>query len=1021
MNFVTRYLLRTALTTLVLTSTGVALAQDTVAIPVDQQLAVADYGEDGELILQLYLRDIRLTDGLYSVVRKEKVYLPLGELTALLEFPIIVDVDAGYAAGWFIDTEKTFAVSSDEKTVSVSGRVSKLPADSIITDEYDLYVDSFVLESWFPVKFDFDLERQAVTIRSLQPLPAELARERAAREALPATTFRADRPYTVPDYRLLDWPSVAVDVGGLLTSDEATNNYDYRVRVLGDLAFLNGRLSASGSNNEVDSLRLVLGRKDPSGLLGPLNIADFEVGDTTQFLPGQISSSLSGRGLRFGNTRLSSRRDLDTIDLQGDLLADYEVELYINNQLLGIQREPENGQYQFSQIPLRLGQNQIRLEFYGPQGQRRTETQQSFVGSGSNKRGQFGYEFAAVQPGRLVFEGINNQGTTDDTEDGFNSLSGALNLSYGLTRQTSLALTVASLANDATGSGTAGKDESLSDSILQNRTYVNARLNTSVIGSLVSYEVTSDNDNNLAGAVRLRTRQKDYEISLTQSIFSNDYRRFQDIAATDDAQLPSSSTTASISRVNKRVPGGSVSYGADINYDRNQTDVETIQANTRLDYYSRYIAGAWAHGYNRNLNVSNGSSSGRLSLSLRPEILWNWSLGTELSYSDTEERLIQGASLRASRSIGEKGSLSLQVTRDLLSRGLSEENNRYAASWNQQLRFFRLSSSLSGSSPEDISLRFGVSFNATRFPNRSLPSLTTLSSGLSPRVAALVFVDDNNNQTYDIDEETVDGVRITRNGLLAGAVTGEDGIAIVDSLSANSSADLDIVETDITDETLRPVPLTKGILPRPGRIPVVHIPLQRVTDIEGIITVNSGTPAPNVRLLLTPIDGGKPLEVRTEFDGVYYFTGVPLGSYILGPDAEQLRSAGLVAQPETRLLELQNLDDFPEPEDFILTRVTRTDTLPTLSAAVPEIINAVAKPDTLTPDETGKAGDIRSGDDASTGEGVTWREVEVPEETFASSTASNSIGLKSDGNASSASDTVFWQEIELTDDSSTLP
>ena len=167
----------------------------------------------------------------------------------------------------FIDPANKITVSRNKQTVDVSGTESKLTADSIISDVFDLYVDSVVLETWFPVKFDFDLVRQSVTIRSLQPLPAELARERAGLEALPTTTFRANKPYTVPGYRLLDWPSVAVDVGGVLTDDEATNNYDYRIRALGDLAFLNGRLSASGSNNEVDSLRLTLGRKDPSGML----------------------------------------------------------------------------------------------------------------------------------------------------------------------------------------------------------------------------------------------------------------------------------------------------------------------------------------------------------------------------------------------------------------------------------------------------------------------------------------------------------------------------------------------------------------------------------------------------------------------------------------------------------------------------------------------------------------------------------------------------------------------------------
>ena len=88
------------------------------------------------------------------------------------------------------------------------------------------------------------------------------------------------------------------------------------------------------------------------------------------------------------------------------------------------------------------------------------------------------------------------------------------------------------------------------------------------------------------------------------------------------------------------------------------------------------------------------------------------------------------------------------------------------------------------------------------------------------------------------------------------------------------------------------------------------------------------------------------MEIFTEYDGYYYLSHVPLGVYEFGPDPEQLESAGLVAQPATRRLVLENLDDFPPPEDFDLIRLTdlnsevvhQSDNTaePELSAALPD-------------------------------------------------------------------------------------
>jgi hypothetical protein len=187
-----------------------------------------------------------------------------------------------------------------------------------------------------------------------------------------------------------------------------------------------------------------------------------------------------------------------------------------------------------------------------------------------------------------------------------------------------------------------------------------------------------------------------------------------------------------------------------------------------------------------------------------------------------------------------------------------------------------------------------------------LPSISSNGSGAA--IAVLVFGDDNDNGIHDKSEPVLEGIRITRNGLMTGVATDHNGVALLTGLSSNASVDVGILEADIKEPGLKYNGIEKGVLSRPGRVPLLQVPLQRATDIEGTVTVAGTIPAPNVRMMLTPVDGsGEPLEVFTEYDGYYYLAHVPLGEYDFGPDPEQLKAAGLVAEISDKRLILKNL------------------------------------------------------------------------------------------------------------------
>ena len=874
-----------------------------------------DFGEEGDIIFKVYLGDILLTEGMYSITREGRIYLPLSEITSLLDFPIIVDVATGKATGWFLNPANTFFMDSHNGTVVVMGKDLSITKTDVFSDGIELFADSSLIQQWFDIFFDISLSAQVLNVRSQHLLPKQQIEIRSKRRALREVTFSANLDYDVPSYRLLDWPELTVDLGGQYSGTSSQTQTDYRVRALGDLAFMSGRLSVSGTNEDVKNATLTLGRSNPEGFAGPFRLADFEIGDTSQFLPGLIGNSLSGRGLRLGNTRLADKRDLDTIDLQGDQQTDYDIELYVNDRLRGVDRDSSDNRYDFQDVPLQLGQNEIRLEFYGPQGQQYTEKKRSFVGTKQGQKGRLSYEFAMVEPDRRVFDLI------EDIEESEQSgelpsikLSSALSLSYGLTNRTSLDLTIASLASGDENSddgGANGRDST-------NNTFIDASLSTEISGVLLSGSLTSDPDGHTAGAVTTRTTLGDYQLGLSQRFFQTDFRTANALNSEDDDLLPRLSTDIDVSRQYFSVPGGRLSYGVSAAYDQNQSGTESTAAGTRVDYQNRVGGLSWSHNYKRNLSDEKGESDGQVGASIRAVEHTAWALSTELTYSDSSERLIKGGSLRLSRPLGSTGFVGITASRDLQS---SETD--YTASWNKQFQPFTFSTSVSGSSADQLSLRLGVVFSARRHPGRWLPSIT--SNGGNGSVAVLVFADHNQNGRHDDNEQTIQGIRITRNGLIAGATTNHNGIALLNDLPTAASVDIGIVETDIDQAGLKFQGIDKGVLPRPGRIPVIEVGLQPATDLEGTVTLAGSTPAPNVRMVLTPVNGGTPMEIRTEFDGYYYLSDIPLGEYQFGPDPEQLQTAGLVARPQSKTLILENLDDFPKPEDFDLIRVAELD------------------------------------------------------------------------------------------------
>ncbi|MDX9862167.1 MAG: hypothetical protein RBS99_14755, partial [Rhodospirillales bacterium] len=378
-----------------------------VARPIDDNATQAE-----ELIFELRLNNLVLSEAFSGLLRGASLLLPLGDLARALEFPITEDPRAGRAGGWFLRENRLFSLDVGRGEVILEGRPIDIDRRLIIVDATGIFVDIRELARWFPVDFSFDTASLTVFIMSREPLPVE---ERLARGLYRQRAFagRAERK----EYERVDIPAAiagppVVDVSAELTRRHDPQNGNstalrYSGLMTGELLYANSEIYAAGSDEDrISDMRVRLERKDPDGqALGALGVREASVGDVFTPEVPLVARMQLGRGAVLSNMDLDTPEEFDRITLEGNLPLGWEVELYRNEVLLEFDTASEDGRYRFEDVSLLFGVNVLRLVFYGPQGQRREEVRQVRVATDQLSAGDFRYRIAANQHDARLFSG----------------------------------------------------------------------------------------------------------------------------------------------------------------------------------------------------------------------------------------------------------------------------------------------------------------------------------------------------------------------------------------------------------------------------------------------------------------------------------------------------------------------------------------------------------------------------------------------------------------------------------------
>ena len=235
-----------------------------------------------------------------------------------------------------------------------------------------------------------------------------------------------------------------VDFSGDFIHRSPANNNDgfYQTLITGDLFYMNARLSMVGGDNPLAALfgdidpdaddaptffftddgdltadiRLEFNRRDPNRNLFPefqninrLGLTEIVIGDITAPTIPVLAVQIEGRGILISSFPLDMATDLDRHTLRGDLPPGWSVELFRGNAMLGTAVPDPNGRYEFSAMPLLSGDNRFRVEFYGPQGQRRTEFINVPTGLGPANGPPRSFRLSFSEDNTRVFRFADNQ------------------------------------------------------------------------------------------------------------------------------------------------------------------------------------------------------------------------------------------------------------------------------------------------------------------------------------------------------------------------------------------------------------------------------------------------------------------------------------------------------------------------------------------------------------------------------------------------------------------------------------
>ena len=307
-----------------------------------------------------------------AVIRDEELYLPITGLFDFLKIRNTPASDQESISGFFINPEATYLIERSTNEIVYQGKNIKLNPGDLIRTESNLYLKSKYFGQIFGLDCVFDFRNLSVKVSSKVELPyiRELRLEEMRRNLTRLKgEMKADtnigRTHPMFRFGTADWSAIA--------TEETGAGSDTRLNLALGAMIAGGEATASLYYNSMNPFS----EKQQQYLWRYVN-NDFKL--LRQVMAGKIATQATSSlynpvvGVQFTNTPTTFRRSFGTYTLSDRTEPGWIVELYVNNVLVDYVKADASGFFKF-EVPLVYGNSMVKLKFFGPWGEERTQEQ----------------------------------------------------------------------------------------------------------------------------------------------------------------------------------------------------------------------------------------------------------------------------------------------------------------------------------------------------------------------------------------------------------------------------------------------------------------------------------------------------------------------------------------------------------------------------------------------------------------------------------------------------------------------
>ncbi len=790
--------------------------------------------------------------------------MPLGDLCEKLDIAVEVSATLGVANGFVISEKRKFNLNLSECKVEHDGTTEKFDCSQVVVYNDDIYVNSNLIQQWFPIKFTVNSPTSTIVFTTREELPFQLRRDRLRRGAFIGQGGElVDHGYPLVPNRSVVADGFFLDEQLTYEGSKALQVGASNTKVAGQLLGVDVTSVLYGSTEtyNIETWRLTFSKKDPdSELLGPLHADEYQFFNVVLPALDLISVSKLTTGVYASSYPLLAPTKYSQQDFQGDLPPGWQVELYRNDTLIAQQSSDSTLRYTFTSIPLQYGINRFRLSFYGPQGQLRDEYQIYKVDSSLIRPGTQDYRVALVQ--------------SKDSNIGY-----LLQYEKSIFKNMTAAVALDQLS-------TQGNRTSDSYAYLKLTGYVDRLLLSAV----------SAYDNSKGGTgFQLNTQIPLNRVNLgvTYTLLNN----FSSEAFNVNNEQLTERLEGLLGFVIPTLP--SISINLDLTRDLHLNGVIDYAFKSQLS--SQFNSYSLQHQAEYDYQASNGfpTSSYQGTLELKYSFFGKY-LKFDIQYGFT-----------GIQTLSEQ--LQLPFHKDLYVLGLTTRQllatNDYDASGTLTRDFqnVKLSTNLVWASNGQNSINFLLTLNLARDPHKENWHLDSRPMADFGAVSVSTFIDQNLSGQFDSTDKPMPKVKILKNNNTAG-FTDEKGALFLPQLPPYQPVEFTIAEDAFDDPFLKSSLKGLKVIPRPGIVTHFDFPVIYTGLIEGIVWKQNGKAQASgrrgVEVELINLKGEIVSQVKSGTDGIFSMPDIRPGKYILRLSSKQLQKLGLqvVAPAEQSIL-----------------------------------------------------------------------------------------------------------------------